>query len=57
MKQTCSNCPHLKSARAGLISYRYWCGLTGDGYNGKAIGVYPQKKTPHPKCPLKADKD
>ena len=36
MKQTCSNCPHLKSARSGFISYRYWCGLTGDGYNGKA---------------------
>lgn len=31
MKQRCSDCPHLKSAKTGAISERYWCGLTGDG--------------------------
>ena len=33
MKQRCSDCQHLKSAKAGAISERYWCGLTGDGWH------------------------
>ena len=55
MKRLCRDCPHCKHAKSGLISERYWCGLTGDGWNGKALGVYPWKNKPHPKCPLKED--
>ena len=46
MKQRCSECQHLKSAKTGAISERYWCGLTGDGWNEKALGVYPWKSKP-----------
>ena len=52
----CRECSHLKHAKTGYVSKRYWCGLTGDGYNGKAIGVYPRNNKPHPKCPLKEDR-
>ena len=55
MKRLCSDCPHLKNAKTGFIGCRYWCGLTGDGRNGKALGVYPWKQKPHPKCPLKGE--
>lgn len=57
MKRLCRDCPHCKHAKSGLISERYWCGLTGDGWNGKALGVYPWKNKPHPKCPLKEVKE
>lgn len=56
MKRLCRDCPNCKHAKTGLISERYWCGLTGDGYNGKAMGVYPWKNKPHPKCPLKEER-
>lgn len=49
----CRNCKHCKSARVGYVSSRSWCKLTGDGWNGKAMGVYPWLDKPHPKCPLK----
>lgn len=52
----CRECSHLKHTKTGYISERYWCGLTGDGYNGKAMGVYPWNNKPHPKCPLKEDR-
>ena len=55
MKRLCRDCPNCKSAKTGAISERYWCGLTGDGWNGKALGVYPWKNKPHPKCPLKEE--
>lgn len=55
-QQLCADCPHLKSAKAGPVSFRYWCGLSGDGYNGKALGVNPHIGKPHPKCPLKKSK-
>lgn len=51
MERLCRDCPNCKSAKTGAVSNRYWCGLTGDGYNGKAMGVYPWKNKPHPKCP------
>ena len=51
-KLLCKNCPHCKYKRTGYISYSYWCGLTGDGWNGKAVGVYPWMTKPHQKCPL-----
>ena len=51
MGRLCQDCPNCKSAKTGAVSNRYWCGLTGDGYNGKAMGVYPWKNKPHPKCP------
>lgn len=53
MERLCRDCPNCKSAKTGAVSNRYWCGLTGDGYNGKAMGVYPWKNKPHPKCPMK----
>lgn len=55
MERLCRDCPNCKSAKTGAVSNRYWCGLTGDGYNGKAIGVYPWKNKPHPKCPMKGE--
>ena len=57
MKRLCRDCPHLKSAKTGAVGERYWCGPTGDGWNGEALGVYPWKSKPHPKCPLKAKED
>ena len=48
----CKNCNKCKGARVGYVSHRYWCSLTGDGWNGKAMGVYPWLDKPHPKCPL-----
>ena len=56
MKRLCRDCPHCKGTRMSYISFRYWCGLTGDGYNGKALGVYPWKNKTHPKCPLKEER-
>lgn len=53
MKMLCKNCSHCKSARTGYLTERYWCSLTGDGYNGNALGIYPWKRTQHPKCPLR----
>ena len=53
MGKLCRDCPNCKSAKTGAVSNRYWCGLTGDGYNGKAMGVYPWKNKPHPKCPMR----
>ena len=52
----CKNCEHLKSAKTGYISYRYWCGLTGNGYDNKALGIRPWIEKPHPKCPLSEGK-
>lgn len=49
----CTDCKHLGSKSTGYISCRYWCKLTGDGYNGKAMGVRPWIEKPHPRCPLK----
>ena len=57
MKQRCSDCPHLKSAKAGAISERYWCGLTGDGWNGKALGVYPWKNKTASEVSVKGGKE
>lgn len=48
----CRNCKHCKTARVGYVSSRSWCKLTGDGWNNKAMGVYPWLDKPHPKCPL-----
>lgn len=53
VKLLCRDCHYLKCTNTGAISERYWCGLTGDGWNGKALGVYPWRSKPHPKCPLK----
>lgn len=52
MSRLCRDCSKCKGARVGYVSHRYWCSLTGDGYNGKAMGVYPWLDKPHPKCPL-----
>ena len=49
----CKDCKKCKGTRVGYVSHRYWCSLTGDGFNGKAMGVYPWLDKPHPKCPLK----
>lgn len=56
MKRLCRDCPHCEGIKTGYISFRYWCGLTGDGYNRKAMGIYPWKNKPHPKCPLKEER-
>ena len=53
----CRNCKKCKGTRVGYVSHRYWCSLTGDGWNGKAMGVYPWLDKPHPKCPLKGLSD
>lgn len=56
-KQLCGDCPHCKTVLVGYVSSRSWCKLTGDGWNNKALGVYPWLKKPHPKCPLKNKKE
>lgn len=53
----CKNCPHLKSRLVGDITAVYWCGLVGSGYNHTSIGVQPWIEKPHPKCPLRGDKN
>lgn len=56
MKRLCSDCEYLKGRKVGLVSWVYWCSKTGNGYDGKALGIRPWINKPHPKCPLKGDK-
>lgn len=54
-KILCKDCTYCHGTKVGFVSYRYWCSKTGNGYNGSALGVYPWKNYPHPKCPLQKE--
>jgi hypothetical protein len=43
----CRDCKHLKMKKVGYVSFVHFCG------HKKNLGIWPEKKKPHPKCPLK----
>lgn len=53
----CTDCSHLKGKRVGIVSSVYWCAVSPKDKSGKQLGIKPWMKKPHPKCPLKIQKE
>ena len=54
----CSECKYLAGISRGYISTRFYCKLApGDGHNRTGLGVHPWYNKPHPKCPLKKNRE